>query len=205
MFSIQFKLLIIVFFLGSLAIFILQNTQSVSLVLFGFTIATLPVGIAILLSISAGILTSLLLQIINQSRTRKYPQIYPEPSKKNFPNYPPSNPSKNKVRPDSRSSFKPEINSEQKNDNYDKQNLKNSPTTQIQDNITKSVSDTENVENKENPPKKDTIYSYSYPENKPKEVNKTDNVYDANYRVIVPPYQPNEDQSLNNENEEDWV
>lgn len=206
MFSIQFKLLIIALFLGSLVIFVLQNTQTISLVLFGSTIATLPVGITILLSICGGILTSFILQLVNQSKTKVYPQVYPEPTNRNFPNYPPSNPPKNKVRPDSRSSFKPEINSEQKNDNYDKQNLKDSPTTQIQDNITKPISDTETIESKPDLPKRDTVYSYSYPRNKPKGVNKIDDVYDANYRVIVPPYQPNEEQSLDDENEEeDWV
>jgi uncharacterized integral membrane protein len=202
MFSIQFKLLIIALFLGSLAIFVLQNTQTISLVLFGSTIATLPVGIAILLSICAGIITSFILQIINQSRVRKYPQVYPESPNRNTFNYPP----KNRVKPDSRSSFKPEIKPVQKNDNYDEpKNLKDSPKTQIQNNITKPVSDTESIENQENLTKKDTIYSYSYPKNKPKDINKTDNVYDANYRVIVPPYQQNEDQSLDDENEEDWV
>ncbi|WP_347566421.1 LapA family protein [Scytonema sp. UIC 10036] len=39
-------------------------------------------------------------------------------------------------------------------------------------------------------PKTDSSYSYSYREPKNSGVGKTESVYDADYRVIIPPYQP---------------
>ncbi len=200
MFSIQIKLLIISVFIGSLVIFFLQNTQVVPLILFGSTIANLPVGILILGSVFSGLLTSFILQLFNQGKTQVSPQFSPEQTNRNTPNYSRS------PRQSERSSPREERREERNIKNYQEQNIKDSPKTQIQDNINKPISDTETLETKQDTVKKDTVYSYSYRKQKDKGVNKTDDVYDANYRVIVPPYQSNQEQSLEDKNEdEDWV
>lgn len=51
-----------------------------------------------------------------------------------------------------------------------------------------------------------SIYSYSYREGKKKEsgVGQSDVVYDANYRVITPPYQPPPPQPEPSHDEDDW-
>jgi uncharacterized integral membrane protein len=194
MFSIQAKLLIITVFVGVLVIFVLQNTESIPLVLFGSTVATLPVGIWILLAILAGVLTSFVLQLFNQSPVQVPSRREPErvPSRR-----------ETKIRKDEGRSSIPNINNKQE------QKTKESPQTKIQDNINKTIPETETVDNKQDNLKKDTVYSYGYRKDKPKDVNKTDEVYDANYRVIIPPYKENEDQSLDQDNdkneEEDWI
>jgi uncharacterized integral membrane protein len=48
-----------------------------------------------------------------------------------------------------------------------------------------------------------SVYSWSYREGKESGVGKTDMVYDANYRVITPPYQP-PTKSEPEEDDDDW-
>lgn len=51
-----------------------------------------------------------------------------------------------------------------------------------------------------------SVYSYSYREPKDTAVNKTEQVYDANYRVIRPPYKKNADKKTEeDDSEEDWI
>jgi hypothetical protein len=193
MFSLQVKLLVISIFIGSLVIFVLQNTQVVPLVLFGSTIATLPVGIWILGAVFSGILTSVILQLINPSKIPAAPQFSPQQTNRNPPNYPRSpRQSGSNERP-----FTPPENINIKN--KEEQKIKDTRTPEIKEDINKPASETERV-------KKDSVYSYSYPKDREKMANKKDQVYDANYRVIQPPYQQNQEQSLPEDLEdEEWV
>ena len=51
-----------------------------------------------------------------------------------------------------------------------------------------------------------SVYSYGYREPKDKGVGKTEQVYDANYRVITPPYRQNaEQQTDEDESDQDWI
>jgi hypothetical protein len=52
--------------------------------------------------------------------------------------------------------------------------------------------------------KSGSVYSYTYREKGKSEVGKTDGVYDANYRVIVPPYQKSPDPPKDDNEDEDW-
>ncbi|MCX7595699.1 MAG: LapA family protein, partial [Fischerella sp.] len=50
-------------------------------------------------------------------------------------------------------------------------------------------------------------YSYSYREPKNSGVGKTESIYDADYRVIIPPYKPptdNQTEEDNQTDEDDW-
>ncbi|TAE54670.1 MAG: LapA family protein [Nostocales cyanobacterium] len=49
----------------------------------------------------------------------------------------------------------------------------------------------------------DSVYSYSSQTPKNTAVGKTESVYDADYRVIIPPYQPS-DTNQNQDNDDDW-
>jgi hypothetical protein len=78
------------------------------------------------------------------------------------------------------------------------------------------VRDSKNYERRQEP--KDSFrsgssYSYSYREPKNSGVGKTESVYDADYRVIIPPYQPSSDDITDEDNsseknhqadEDDW-
>jgi hypothetical protein len=49
-----------------------------------------------------------------------------------------------------------------------------------------------------------STYSYSYREPKNTSAGKAESVYDADYRVIIPPYQQPVNDEANNEEDDDW-
>lgn len=49
-----------------------------------------------------------------------------------------------------------------------------------------------------------SVYSYSYRQPKNSGVGKTESVYDADYRVIIPPYQPPTTTNQKNDDDDDW-
>ncbi|NRB09047.1 MAG: LapA family protein [Richelia sp.] len=56
--------------------------------------------------------------------------------------------------------------------------------------------------NRSNP--SDSAYSYSSREPKNTGVGKTESIYDADYRVIIPPYQPEDQSPTVDDDDEDW-
>ena len=50
----------------------------------------------------------------------------------------------------------------------------------------------------------DSVYSYSSQSPKNTGVGKTESIYDADYRVIIPPYQPPNTKKSDNDTDEDW-
>jgi len=48
-----------------------------------------------------------------------------------------------------------------------------------------------------------SVYSYNYREPKNTAVGKTESIYDADYRVIIPPYQPPTTNQVNNDDDDD--
>lgn len=92
----SFLLLIIIVFL---AIFSIQNLQSISLVFFGFKSLTLPLSFWIILSLLAGIISSLFVQFLSTKPRQKtnYNQSFSPPPPPS--NYPPSPAVQEKITP----------------------------------------------------------------------------------------------------------
>ena len=96
-----FKSFLLLIILAFLAIFSIQNLQSISLVFFGFNSLALPLSIWIIFSLLAGIISSLLVQFLstNTRQKNKYNQSFSPPP----PNYPPSPSVSEKVTPQTNS------------------------------------------------------------------------------------------------------
>ncbi len=209
MFSIQAKLLIIAVFLGTLVIFLLQNTQPIPFILLSYVIPReLSVGILVLFAVLAGILTSLILQLLNQGKNKQTPQFSTTKNKKttetNY-NYSPSPRSYNQAKSD----IKESSYSRQEYLKKEKiEDVKSSANDSIKEIFDEKIPREENSQVNEPLIKKDSIYSYNFRQNKDKKNNPTDDVYDANYRVIIPPYQQDKEKSSTNiqdDKDEDWI
>ncbi len=85
-----FKSLPLLIFLICIVLFSLQNLQSVSLVFFGFSSLSLPLSIWIVLSLLAGILSSLFIQLLTKSSNSKNNNYYNPPNPNPQVDYPPS-------------------------------------------------------------------------------------------------------------------
>ena len=86
------KSLFLIAIIVVLGVFSLQNLQSISLVFFGFTSLALPLSIWILLSIFAGLISSLLIQLLsnNSSNKSNSRSSYSPPAPQNYRPEPPA-------------------------------------------------------------------------------------------------------------------
>ena len=82
-----FKSLVLLIAFAFIAIFSLQNLQSISLVFFSLNSLTLPLSIWIVLSLLAGIISSLVIQFLSNNFVRKnnYSQSYTPQSPTDYP------------------------------------------------------------------------------------------------------------------------
>ncbi len=192
------KLLPLLLLLAILIIFFGQNLQAVSLVFLGsYTTPQLPLALWIILFTGAGLLTSLLLQNLNylsKPREKAKKQVEKKQSLRDK-----FRPSKQKPAP------RTYRDSDWEEEEEDEWNIEEPPTepTVLPRNPPqerKLEDKTPSIEAEKQPKstvQSNSTYSYSYRKSNSegnslnKESNSRDDVYDANYRVIIPPINTN--------------
>lgn len=198
------RLFFLLVVLGGLTLLLVQNfSPAISLTFLGMKSQPLPLAIWILFSTAAGAFTSLfittLFQLSNyfaagrQTRlnsaatersnnsARKVESRRPEP--------PPSSGGSGKT--ESREVYD-DWDTDNSNDDWDfdeRQNTKRQERGESDGVSSTSSQKTQGVPQESNR-NSDGSYSYSYNQPKNSGVGKTESIYDADYRVIVPPYQP---------------
>ena len=191
------RILLILTVLGGLTLLLAQNWSPVlPLVFLGIKTQALPLAILILLSITAGALTSLLItgffKLSNYfaaqqlryrgqdkaTRRSSSNQDYDAPSSPK----PPQSSATNSTPSDAS-----DWDSEPKDDNWDfDEDADNERNSRSQDEVRST-----NYERQQQPKSSSqsgSVYSYGYREPSSSGVGKTESVYDADYRVIKPPY-----------------
>jgi hypothetical protein len=184
------RLIILVTTILGLIIILVQNlSPSLPLVFLGMRTQSLPLALWILLSITAGICTSLII-----TRLLKFAI---DLSSQEQPSIPKSIPTPPRVRqnPSPPSSPPPPVN--QFDDEFDdwdtngnQENWDDEENSQPAPNIPSANSRTSSV------------YSYSSQEPKNTAVGKTEAIYDADYRVIIPPSQKSGENQATDD--DDW-
>lgn len=226
------RIVLLLLVVGGLALFALNNLSPVLSVQFlGMTSRTLPLAAWIGCAIAAGAFTSFLLQFLgyissgssrsgfvesdqfeeeqaqtrqgswqnreNQTSFRENSATPPPPSP---PPPPPATP-KNKSASDWEETVA-------ENWDLDEDPTSTRKTTSQRDNFGDDSSNRPSYEKAQQPQSRSqtgSVYSWSYREAQEQDsgVGKTDVVYDANYRVITPPYQPPAKPEVEEE-DEDW-
>jgi uncharacterized integral membrane protein len=230
----QIKLLTLLLTLVAIVIFYLQNQQSIALIFYGIAIPIhFPVAVWVLLSLLAGIVTSILLQILNgfgRSKSKEREAVRKtEPSRNSkttvkpkqtrfqkIENKPPERPIKEELEWDAPSKKKVD---------WDGKAIESEPdlVREIKDDFPfKLQPPPEKTYEVDKKPLSEnhsgSVYSYSYGENPKKddlvdkvkkedkaEPKKVDRVYDANYRVIDDPTDDRPPTKPSKEDEEDWI
>jgi uncharacterized integral membrane protein len=207
------RLILLILPIAALALLLLQNwTPMLPLVFLGTQTQPLPLGMWILLSTTAGALTSLLItslfQLANyfsgsKPATRR-PSAYSQrasstPAEESRYQTPASPPPEHNTT-DTTTDFVDDWDLDNKNVDWDIEAQQaptpNPQSTEVRDSNTYS----QNQQPKSSS-QSGSVYSYSYRESKKSGNRKTESIYDADYRVIVPPYQPPQTEQAD---EDDW-
>ncbi|WP_414512844.1 LapA family protein [Nostoc sp. PCC 9305] len=211
------RLILLVAVLGGLTLLLVQNfSPALSLVFLGVRTQPLPLAIWILFSTATGAFTSILIAtLFNLSNyfvagQRQTPSRATTPSSRakatrreeptSRPPSPPPPASKNE-EPSSEEFDDWETNSSRDDDwNFDEKSeeapIPNSQAQQPRDSTTY-----ERQSEAKSSSRSGSVYSYSYREPKNTAAGKTESIYDADYRVIIPPYQP---PTTNQADDDDW-
>ncbi|BAY45456.1 hypothetical protein SAMD00079811_30590 [Scytonema sp. HK-05] len=217
-----FRLILLVAVLGGLTLLLVQNWSPVlSLVFLGMKSKPIPLAIWILFSTVAGGLTTVFVTSLfnlsnyfagqrrtplsdqassrrtSQSQTRRE-----EPTPR--PSPPPSGSKTESTRSSDTSDDDWETDSS--TDDWDFEEKKEAPTPNPQNTQVRDSNTYERQQEPKTSSKSDSVYSYSYREPKNSGVGKTESVYDADYRVIIPPYQPptTSQPETNQAENDDW-
>ncbi|AKG23299.1 hypothetical protein [Calothrix sp. 336/3] len=219
-----FRLILLIALLGGLTLLLAQNWSPVlPLVFFGVRTKSLPLAIWILFATSAGVITSLVITSLFPIANSLAGEKRPTSSRKStFKETTTQRPSKEEKPPRAPTPSPEKATSSRDNDgdwedidrpqdwDFDEERETPPPSakTQVQDG--KSYERQQDVKSKS---QSGSVYSYSYREPKNSGVGKTESVFDADYRVIIPPYQPpdenqaedlvNDDNDGNND-DDDW-
>jgi hypothetical protein len=220
------RLILLIAVLGGLTLLLAQNwSPAISLVFLGMQTQPLPLAMWILFSTTAGAVTSLfitsLFKVVNyvakppqrptSSRSRFTPPRTnqtrsEEPTPR--PSSPP--PPANKTNSSNRDTDDDDWGTNNNTDDWDfEEKSEEAPAPSPQ---TKQDRYEKTYEPPQQEPKSSSqsgsVYSYSYREPKNSGVGKTESVYDADYRVIIPPYQPpannQADDNTNDSDDDDW-
>ncbi len=207
------RLFLLVAVLGSLTLLLVQNWSPViPLVFLGMRTKPLPLAMWILFSITAGAFTSLLIASLFKLSTYfvgpqrqtplKSPANYKSTANRTRREEPiprkEAPPSTNREAEPRTSKALDDWETNSSNDDWDfDENSTPSPQNT-------KVKDSNTYERQQEPTagsKSGSVYSYSYQEPKNSGVGKTESVYDADYRVIVPPHQPS---TAKDSEDDDW-
>jgi uncharacterized integral membrane protein len=220
------KGLIIIFLLVATVIFYLQNSQNITLVFFGVITISLPLSLAILLFVFAGLISSLIIQFFSNISANRSANV--KGKNKRSPISPP--PNSEEYNLPKKDIFKQPEYITQRDKELKEEILQpvQSDKDKINENISDSDLDEQNEENLIYPeklitkPRPAAPYAYQpkekteiFPQNhttskqekseKKREITEN-NIYNAPYRVITPAnkrdsrsYQPDD-----NDNDDDW-
>jgi uncharacterized integral membrane protein len=184
-----FRSIILFTLLGGLIIFLVQNlSPSLPLVFLGMRSKQLPLGLWILFSLTAGIITSLVITTLLKFTT--FTNIQASQNKST----PTRQPSVKNAR--TSNNFTPSVN-EDDDDFDDWENSDDDEEWDIRDNYRTSSKTSRDQ------PRSSSVYSYSSQSPENTAVGKTEIIYDANYRVIIPPVEERIND-INNQDEDDW-
>jgi hypothetical protein len=200
------RLILLVVVLGGLTLLLVQNlSPALPLVFLGMRTQPLPLALWILFSIAAGAVTSLLIATLfkfNNSLSQQvskasFTSTTTAPRVKQTPREETKPPSKSPRKPvgtteyPTNNEFDDWETDPNQGDDWDEQESPHIPNPQTNPD--------------QQAPQKgfqsDSVYSYSSQEPKNTGVGKTESVYDADYRVIIPPYQP---PTTNQTDDDDW-
>lgn len=207
------RIILLLVVLGGLTLLVVQNLSPVlPLVFLGLRSQALPLAVWILLSITAGALTSLsitgLFKLANYfapshaSSVRNdvkasAPRSNTQTNKKQ---YTATNPAASTANSTPSNADEDDWGDDSTNDDWSfEEDTERSQNFDSQDN----VKDSTTYEVKQQPKssrQSGSVYSYSYREPKNSGVGKTESVYDADYRVITPPYREKDKP----QDEDDW-
>lgn len=209
------RIIILLAVVALLTLLLVQNWSPVlSLVFLGMQTLPLPLAMWVFFSTAAGALTSLvitsLLKVSNyfgqQQRQKPAPLTGTSPRTKatsREKTQPPSYESSPSSTTDSTTSkaFDDWETNNNRNDDWDFDEQERAATP--------PMGDSQTYERQQQPEKttqSGSVYSYNYREPKNTAVGKTESVYDADYRVIIPPYQPSTTNQVDHQadDEEDW-
>jgi hypothetical protein len=216
------RLILLLVVIGGLTLLLVQNWSPVlPLVFLGMQTQPLPLAMWILFSTTAGAITTVFITfLLNLSnyftgQQRQTPQRSPATStrRNQTPREEPTSRASNPPPPPRDTTESRTSNSaddwERGSRLYDeweftqeeeKEPTLNSPNTEVRDSKTY-----ESSSEPKKSVKSDSVYSYSSNEPKNTGVGKTESIYDADYRVIIPPYvPPTTKPAEKQEEEEDW-
>ena len=186
-----------------------QNLGVITLVFFGGIMTVkLPLAVWVLLFTLAGIISGLTLQFLYSFGR---PLAAPKASSRiaNNPTVPPPSPRPTYIQ-DSAASPPGNDWERDSGDDWNFDTPPEKPTTiQDREEFPPSLADEERanfVKPPEDSSQTGSVYSYSYRTAKQTRGEKADQVYDVNYRIIMPPAQDeNEDREVNKADEEEWI
>ncbi|MCC5634771.1 LapA family protein [Nostoc sp. CHAB 5844] len=211
------RLILLVAILGGLTLLLVQNwSPAISLVFLGMRTQPLPLAMWILFITTAGAFTSVLITTL--FKLSSYFEGQPRPTPKSgatsrrartprkeeptsAPFTSPSSASQNKA---AASEEFDDWETSNTNDDWDfEEQPQQTPPPRPK---TQPIRDFEPEERHEpkNSSQSGSTYSYSYREPKNTAVGKTESVYDADYRVIIPPYKQPADEPANDADDDDW-
>ncbi|MHC5773866.1 LapA family protein [Nostoc sp.] len=211
------RLILLVAVLGGLTLLLVQNwSPALSLVFLGVRTQPLPLAIWILFSTATGAFTSILIATLfnlsnyfvgGQRRTRDRSTATSPRAKATRTEEPtsrsasPPPPASKKEAPSSDVFDDWETNGSKDDDwNFDEKSEEAStPNPQAQP--ARDSKTYERQSETKSSSQSGSVYSYSYREPKNTAAGKTESVYDADYRVIIPPYQP---PATNQADDDDW-
>ncbi|WP_009632779.1 hypothetical protein [Synechocystis sp. PCC 7509] len=183
------QIILLLAILGGLALLLVQNWSPViPLVFLGLTTPALPLAVWILISLVAGAGTSI--AIASLFNLANY--FAPKPTKKRqvtppSRSQPSSNPYTKRPVQEASSNNSADDWLEDPINDEDWQDEENTQDSQNADSYPQDRSYEVNSEPKSSK-RQGSVYSYSYREPESSEVGKTQSVYDADYRVLTPPY-----------------
>jgi hypothetical protein len=217
-----FRLILLVTVLGGLTLLLAQNwSPELPLVFLGMKSKPIPLAIWILFSTAAGGLTTVFVTSLfnlsnyfagqrrtplrERASTRRTSQSQ---TRREEPTPPPSpSPSGSKTE-STRSSDTSDDDweTDSSTDDWDFEEKEEAFTPNPQNTQVRDSNTYERQQEPKTSSKSDSVYSYSYREPKNSGVGKTESVYDADYRVIIPPYQPptTSQPETNQAENDDW-
>ncbi|MBN3899395.1 MAG: LapA family protein [Nostoc sp. NOS(2021)] len=211
------RLILLVAVLGGLTLLLVQNwSPALSLVFLGVRTQPLPLAIWILFSTATGAFTSVLIATLfnlsnyfvgGQRRTRESSTATSPRAKATRREEPtsrpasPPPPASKKEEPSSDVFDDWETNGSKDDDwNFDEKS-EEAPTANPQAQPPRESTTYERQSEAKSSSQSGSVYSYSYREPKNTAAGKTESIYDADYRVIIPPYQP---PTTNQADDDDW-
>lgn len=197
------RVILLVVVLGGLTLLLVQNfSPALPLVFLGMRTQPLPLALWILFSIGAGSVTSFLITTLfkfttystekasSSKSTRTAPRVKTNPREETIP--PPSSPRRPVTETDYTTSneFDDWETDPNQGDDWDFAEPAQTPSPKTYP----------NQQARKNVSQSDSVYSYSSQSPKNTGVGKTESIYDADYRVIIPPYQP----PTTDQSDDDW-